>query len=625
MSDAIDPPEDDLAAARKPRWPLLIVLLLLAGGGGWLAWTLHRATDPRTVLVAVDIEGQWFDGSQSAAWLADELNAGLAELGFTPVSAGDPEVIEALGGAEGDLVAAARAVGAGFLIGGGVALEVIEHPAGDGYFEVRARGDVRVSHVDDDDAPGTELAAPGGGEDASRVRGWSGASTREGAIERAVRRSLYPVIAGAVLPQLLAHPALAEGLRDDPETVSALRKASQYVERRTRLLAEADKLYADETTRRQSAEKGPAPVTYHGTPADEDGLCGVGPDGICVRTDTMRLLLPPDATALRMQNTLETIERRRADGTRIILWEGYNIYGYPRVASDGKAIGFVEDIFGWAMVPVLITSGGTATATEPATGPAIVKRLLIDPERRFTTVTPAPGGASVAMWARIGRDGADGLLVLDGEGKERLAIPPGGGQFNDFAWTFAEQLVVVHTPPPAEDPDGEPPPEGYDAPAQTVWRQPAFGGAPTALYTVGEGERLSWIHIAPDAKTALFRRLHPETGGIGVLDLETGLMRVIALPGAVEAPVFDASGERVAFMYQPPDAGRDEEIAIIELAAEDPAATLRVLTDNPWRDRYPQFDASGERIWFEQLGRDPMDPRRSVSLIASVPIASGER
>ncbi|MEZ4431603.1 MAG: hypothetical protein R3F65_04260 [bacterium] len=602
MSDAIDTHDDDLAAVKKPRWPWLIVIALLAVGG-WFGWQAWRATDPQTVLVAVDVEGQWYEGSQAAAWFADEMNAGLEELGFTVVRAADPAVVEALEGAEGDLDAAARAVGAGFVIGGAIAFEVIEHPAGKGYFEVRARGNVEVSHVDDEDAPA-------GGADAAPVRGWAGARTREAAVERALRRSLYPVAAGEVLPRLLAHPVLAGRLSGDAATASSLRPASQFVERRTRLLAEAETEAAKMTARRQAAEKGPAPVTYHGSAEADDGLCGVGPDGICVRTDTVRRLLPPGASSLWLQNTLETVERRRADGTRDVLWEGYNIYGYPRVSLDGRHIGFVEDVFGWAKVPVLIAAGGAP------------KRLVIDPERRFSTVTPAPGGESVAMWARPGRDGDDGLLVLDANGNVRLEIPAAGGQFNDFAWTFPDQLVVLHTPPP---PETEPPPAGYDAAAQTVWRQPAFGGPPTAIYTVGEGEYLSWMAVAPGSKQVIFRRRHPETGGLGLLDLETGVMTPIPLAGDVLAPAFDATGERVTFTIEPPGTGGDEEVAIIELAADEPATTLRVLTDNPWRDRYPQFDPSGERIWFEQLGRDPLDKKRSTSLIASVPIASGER
>lgn len=596
MRDALDD-DEALPRVRTPLWPLFLIVALLAAGGAWVGWRWHRATDPLTVLVAIDVDGQWFEGSQAAAWLADALNAQLEELGFTPVRPGNPEVLDALEGID-DLGEAARAVGAGFVVGGAVALDVIEHPVQGGYVEIRATGTAEVRHVDDDEAA-----------EGAPVRGWVGARERERALQRLMTRSMQRQIASEVLPRLLGHPVLAERLEQDLSTMGALADASRFVERRRLLLADADEKYRAAIARRQAAEKGPAPVTYHGDAADDDGLCGAGPRGICVRTDRVDTILTPGARRLGQQRALETVEWRR-DGEVEVRWTGYNIYDYPKVSLDGDYVGFSEDVYGWAKAPVLIGPTGEAT------------RLRVDPEKRFTSVEPAPGGASVACWVREGRDAPPGLVVLDANGDWRYEIEPAGGRFDDFAWRLPEQLLVLYTPPAEGE---EPAPKGYAAERQTLWRQPAFGGDPTALYTVEEGESLSWMRVSRGGGRAIFARRHPEAPGLLVLDLESGEARPIPLAGRTSAPAFDATGERVVFNIEPPGRGGDEEVAIIELAADDPAATLRVLTDNPWRDRYPQFDPSGERVWFEQLGRDPVHERRGTSLIASVPIAPGDR
>ncbi len=633
-----DDTEPSLPPVTPARWPLWLFIAALLGGAGYLGWSMMRATDPRTVLVAIELDGHWFEGSMAAAELADTLNEGLESLGFIPIRPGDPEVLATLEGADGDLETAARSLGAGFVVGGRIAVEAIEHPVGDGYIELRANGAVEVFHVDDDAAP-----TPSGD-----IRGWSGAPEKARAMSLLAGGSLSRLALGEALPRLLEHPVLAALLEGDARTVSALNGASKFVGERHRALSTAEKAYEGYGRRRQLYEKGPVAVTYHGSTADDDALCGVGAAGICVKTEAARPYFSPRRRKLRMLEELETVEwRPMGGGEAQVLWAGYNVPGYPRVAPDGGSIAFVEDIFGWAKAPTLIADGEA-------------KRLLVDPQRYFTQAQPAPGAGAVAMFAQAERRGPRGVLVLDRAGETLLDLPPTGGSYDGLTWGDAKSLLLLQTPPappgaeaddegdgsdeenadpaePAVDPAVRP---FVETPAQTLWRVPVDGGEPTVLYVAAPGERLRWMRRSPDgARVAFERRVQrsrspgspadeapaadteplPEPG-LAVLDLsaEPATLTALPLPRRVEAPSFSPDGRWLTFEYNPPGS-RDEEIAVIDLSAADPVASLKVLTDNPERDRYPVFGPKGERIYFEQLGEDPNNRRRGVSLIASVP------
>lgn len=615
---SIDDVEPPLPPVTPARWPLWLFLLALLGGAGYLGWSLMRVTDPRTILVAIDLDGHWFEGSMAAAELADSVNGGLEALGFTPVRPGDPEVLATLEGKGGDLGAAARALGAGFVVTGRIDVQTLEHPVGDGFHELRGQGSITVFHVDDD--PETHTAS-------GDIRGWAGAPKRERGVKLLASGSLSRLILGEALPRLLGHPIIAEKLEADAVTVSALRKASDFVAARTRALREADEAYERYGERRILSEKGPVKVTHHGTTADDDILCGAGAAGLCVKTESTRPYFSPRKLKLRMLEELETIEWRPAgEGEAVVRWQGYNVPGYPRVAPDGRSMAFVEDIFGWAKAPSLI----------PAEGEPI--RLLVDPKRRFTQPQPAPGAKAVAMFVQAERRAPRGLLVLDTAGETLLELPPFGGSFDGFVWLDTEHLIVLQSPRPPEG-DGEDEQAEAEAPgpamapyvaatAQTVWKVPVDGSPPSALYVTAH-ERLQWMRRSSDGRALAFERRVLDGAdtdgevpgpGLAVLDLSTepASLRAIPLPRSLEAPAFSPDARWLTFEYHPPGS-RDEEVAVIDLQAADPAASLKVLTDNRVRDRYPVFGADGKRIFFEQLGDDPNDSRRSVSLIASVP------
>lgn len=623
MSDApLD--DDDFTAVKRSTWPLYLFLIALLGAGGWFGWSMYRATDPQTVLVAIDLDGHWFEGSLAAAALADELNGRLEALGFTPIRPGDPDVVATLEG-QSDLRAAARSLGAGFVITGTVTPEVIEHPIAGGYHEVRATGEVSVFHVDDADT----------GEAAS-VRGWSGAKDRERAMRLVATGGLSLLAVGETIPRLVQHPVLAALLDKDARALAQLQPAANFVGDHVQKLKTARKAYEGYGKRRAMAEKGPVPVTVLGPISASDAFCGVGPAGHCVKTEATRPYVSPRTGKLRMLEELETIEWRPltppAEGAAPggdARWSGYNVFGYPQISSDGQYVGFIEDLYGWAKAPSLIGPEGEA------------KRLLIDPDRRFSTPIPAPGGQALAVYVRAERRAPAGLLVLDANGETLRELPPMGDGFGGFGWLDARTLLVLHTPAAPEvdevddagdegaakepAPDAEAPavlPEPTEADPlpgtrQTLWRLSLDTPLPTRIYVTAEGERLSWPTISPDGERVAFRRRHPEGSGLGVLSLgPEPSMLTIGVAGRADSPRFSPDGQKLVFTER----RGDEEIALVDLSAEDPAASVTYLTDNTVRDRYPAFSPDGKQILFEQLGEDPNHSRRSLGVVASVPV-----
>ncbi|MGK3982362.1 hypothetical protein WME99_04960 [Sorangium sp. So ce136] len=94
-----DPPESpasiEAPVPKRRLWPAFAVVGLAIAAAGLAAFRSLTATDPLRVLVAIDLDGYWWEGSQPAARLADELGAQLAELGLAQVSRGDDDLREA--------------------------------------------------------------------------------------------------------------------------------------------------------------------------------------------------------------------------------------------------------------------------------------------------------------------------------------------------------------------------------------------------------------------------------------------------------------------------------------------------------------------------------------------------
>lgn len=596
-----DDDDDDLdlaAVGKKPTWLLVLFLLGLVGGAGFLAWRVMTTLEPTRVLVAIDVEGHWFEGSKPAANLADRLNGQLEVLGFDPVRPGDPETLAALDGAGDDLLAAARKLKAAYVVRGRLVPKKTAHELGDGYHSIVLSGRVEVTH------------AAEGGDGSGEVHTWSGAPKAERAMQLAVRSAAQQASAEAI-PLLLAHPVVAALLDSDVKTMGKLRAAQKFAQLRSRELRTAEKTYAAYEGRRKAAEKGPVEVTYHGPMSAEDRLGGAGPNGFLVMTEGIRPYVTPRNTKLGYFEQLETLEWRHPGGEKRTLWEGYNVYSYPSASNDGLAAAFVEDVFGMAKTVTVVGPDGEA------------KRVVVDEKHRFSTPRPSAKGTYVAAYDRECRRCDDGLLLMRvADGAKVFSAPHEDGVFGGYTWLDETRLALLHTPKGPADPEtkrSEVPldpddPRVFPAHLQTVWLIDAAAEppTPTALFTVPEGGRLRQISSNAKGDTLVFKFQGTETAGVALLPVAAPALKVLPVGRRIDWPKLSPDGTHVAFSI-----GRRsrEDIAVMSTSGGDP----KLLTKNPERDRYPAFSADGSRIFFETLGDDPNFTDRRHSFVASVP------
>lgn len=624
--------DDDLEYTPRSKTPIIIVLLLaILGGAGYFAWSVMTAVEPLRVLVAIDFNGQWYEGSKPAAKLVDDVSAQLKQLGFEPVEGGDPAVMATLENAGDDLRSAAKSLKAAWVVGGRVKATATEHPVGDEpYYELEGVADIEIFHVNDPESAVIR----------HQTRSWSGSKTKDRAISILAGGVAAEKIGAKVVPSMVNHPRIATALfgegKDkkgmDAQIAGKLRKAEQYANASHSKLSTAKKTYAALKIRRMEAEKGPVKVTYHGTMSEDDGLIGAGPKGFLVKTEDEELYVDPDNNKLRRLEQLETLAWKAPvdEPTAEVLWKGYNIYSYPGVTNDGQVAALVEDIFGWAKTVTLIHADGRA------------KRLKIDPDHRFSSLKPSPTGKSVALYDRDCRKCDSRLLVLDAEGNERFKAEREGGTFHGFAWLSDDVLLVMHTPAraiaaaaeaeakkanDAPDDAAEKPAEAnptndevqlFKAVDQTIWTVDLSGATPKleSIQVVDLDVKLSWVRVSHDFKKAVFSVQSSDGPSIGVLDIAARTLLFHSTPGETSAPTFSPDGKWITFNIWPGGRG-DEEIGLMKVSGGE----AKILTKNRFRDRYPYFSHDSKRIFFESLDKDPnFNGRRSVSVIASVEV-----
>jgi hypothetical protein len=602
------PPPDDLpdALPRRRVWPWLVARLGLLAAVGVFAYRVATAPDEKKVLLWVDLDGKWWDGSTAAAALADSLAARLTEMGFVVVRSGDPEVTEILettpdARKAGDRLRAAWVIEADFSVA------AAELPIDGGFHELRAEGPVRVLHPDTPPAVSAVVSS------------WSGAKTRDKAAGR-LGEALADRVFDAALPLLVEHPRLRAVFQagvssTDSVLADTLRAAREYVEQRKQTLTAATKRYEEAAERHERAERGPAPVRYHSDVAARDGLCGVGPLGPLVKSADEPLFFAPERRTLARLSALESVGWLGSDGKRRPLWSGYNLYSYPTLAPGATGAVLVEDLFGLAKTVTYVAADGTAT------------RLRVDPTHRYSGGRVSPGGRFVAVQDRACRECPEGLLVLGmgGEAPDAgIDLPPEDGAFSGWTWLDANRLAVLYTPGKSQRTDAlfspvrPTPGEG----ARSTLYAVDFSAVPpkaAPLWSAEKDEHLSWLTATDDAKVLAFEIDGPGDDAFGVFDVASGQVTRLRAPGG-SAPSLSPDGRTVAFQQIDPGQG-DEEVAVVSVGDAEP----RRLTDNPHRDRYPQFDPAGTRIYFESLSDDPnFKGRQTLSRIASVPfVAAG--
>lgn len=581
---------------RRRLWPPIVVFVALAATAVAFAVRASRAPKPLRVLVAVDLDGQWWEGSQAAATLADRLGSRLAKVGFDPVRAGDPEVAKVLERAKTP-ADAARALHAAFVISATIAPEVIAHATPSGpYHEVRADAPVQVGHV--------ERLEGGIGAEVGRVHQFAGAKERARALD-VLAEGLADQTFDAAIGAILADPSIQELLDDRQSSLGpAIYPARDFVRERDHRVKVAREAYDALRAKHLEEERGPVKPTWHSEPSAQDELAGVGHGGALVSTNGVRPFYFVETKSVGWIHELESIEWRGA-GAPSVLWKGYNLYGYPGVAPGGARVVLVEDLFGWAKTITVVDGPG-----------AKARRVRVDPEHRFVDPRVAPGGKLAAVWDRPCPTCAGALLVVSTEdGKDVFRAEHEDGRFEGVTWLDPTHLAFLHAP--AEDSTGRlvAKREGEDVPAEALWIVDV-GASPPALEPgrpVPVGAAWTSPSASPDGARVAFELAGRKA--FGIFERASGAFAVHELEAFARSPSWSPDGKTLAIELS---TGGPTEIATVPASG----GAVTALTKNPFRDRYPTFSADGARIFYETTDDDPaFQGRRRVSWIASVPAA----
>ncbi|MFO0587506.1 MAG: hypothetical protein U0441_08200 [Polyangiaceae bacterium] len=576
----VPPPESMQAIVPKARlWPVFAVIGVVVIAAALFAYRSLTATDPLRILVAIDVDGYWWEGSTTAARLADELSSQLGELGFDPVKGGDPKVMKILESTK-DPKAAAKKLGAGFIIEAHLAPEVVQHPVKDGYFEVRVDAPVTLTYLDKNTTS------------EARIRGYSGATTKDRAMGL-LADSMASQALDAVIGMLLDHPAVKEITGGaDMKLLARLNPAISFEKDRQRVLLEASTAY---TARAHALEEVTAgKITYLSGAAADDAIVGVGAGGYFVKTADVTPFYSLRRRDVVGHEALETIEWRALDAKDAPgapLWKGYHIYSHPSSQPDGDRVVFVEDLFGWAKTITIADRKGTT------------KRVRIDPEHRFVDPQIARGGKYVAVYDRPDRRAPADLMVLDTDtGKEVFGLHTENQSLGSFTWIDDKRLAFVYIP------------EGSASATQViavvdVSKQPLTIERP---FHAKESEMFTEIAASRDGSKLAYVRISGETPALGVVSTSTWKTKLYPMEASFEWPSFSPDGEHVTMQI---NGGGQTDIVAVTLAT----GAVKRLTQTSLNESLPAFSADGKRVLFEVNDKDPILSRlRRLNRVASV-------
>ena len=563
---------------RSRPWPFLIGLVIVLGAIAFFVVRSMRTPQPLRVLIAIDLDGKWWEGSAPAAALADRLAQRMTKLGFEPVRAGDPEVSKTLDKYKSP-IDAARKLHAAFVITADIAPSTIEHKLPKGaYYESRADAPVFVQHIDGKPVEAGRLATFGGAREKPRALEMLAIGLADQAFD-------------AVLPALFGEESIKEMLADRQSNIAPqIYPARDFVLARDKAMRDAKEAWDALRKKHLDEEFGASKPIYLSQPGAQDELAAVGKGSVLVATNSVRPWFSPDTRNLGWITELETLEWRPIDGPSQIAFRGYNIFGYPHGTSDRSVL--IEDLFGWAKTVTVIDGSKS-------------RRVRVDPEHRFVDPHLSPDGKRIAVWDRPSQSEAGALLVLSADdGGTLLELDREGGSFNGLTWIDGGHLAFLHTGSELPDEahrlvvDNEKVRQGLYFADFTV--------APAALskgHGVPEGE--TWAFPSASGDLLAFER---HDGAVSLYKRSDNTIVSRSFNGFARSPSFSPDGQRLTFELT-------GEIAIADVAG----GPAKMLTKNSFRDRYPQFSADGKHVFYETLDDDPNYPgRRRVSWIAAV-------
>lgn len=599
-------PKSDHFTLRKNRvWPIFVLVLGIVGMAAGIVYWVRSRPDPYRVLVAIELRGNWWEGSKPAAVLADDIGTGLKRLGFEPVQSGDPQVERLL--AHNPIETAASKLRAGFLVTGAIVPVVIEHELdGQKLYEVQTSGQIQVRYGTDSRAPSHVFPVEGSGFGASE----------EDAIAMLVDR-VSKVVFDQLVPKLMGHPKIESLLKEgDIDAVTRLKAARSFMDTRTRRLRDVRAKYDSINQDRASSGDGSRPIHFDGAFHQDDELVALGPDlsGAVKRSLVLEAPADPYLDFSEMDLAWSFGREKlawRSNGTRgESLWQGYHLT-HVTASAQGNMIAMVEELYGRGRGLAVVDADSKHTM------------LRLEPKARYDNLQLSADGALLAFYDRACADCRPEVSVLStktADSRYRRPRPkdypvddrrgPAREAYYGLDWLDEHQLLlIVHDNRPAAAQVGEDegdPPDDLD---QMDLRIVDFASDPPLerlVTQIDRSDECSSPSVSPDGSRLAMTCKNLLT----FFDTSTGEVtktREVGLD-AHWAP----DGKAIVY-------SRHGDIFLMRVGTGDaPVQEVLRLTQNEAPETNAQFSSDGRRVYFESQANDPNVEGRITSVIAWV-------